>query len=117
MVSFAPDNDLSLMVETANRFAQDKLRPVARQAERSGSVPPELATQFAELGLGLVEVPEACGGMGLGLGASVALHEALATGDAGLSMALPQPGAFGRFVRLCGTAAQQQALLQPFADN
>lgn len=117
MISFQTSDELSLVADSAGRFAQEKLRPAGRAAERARAVPQGLRTAFAELGLGLVELPESLGGMALGLGAAALVAESLAVGDLGLAMALPQPGAFGRLLQLLGTPAQQQTWLAAFADQ
>lgn len=113
MISFALGEELSLLQETARKFAAERLRPRLRELEASG--PSEADRRaFHELGLGLVDLPEHVGGAGLGLAASVVVHEELAWGDPGAALALDGPGAAAHAVLELGDAEQQARLLAPF---
>lgn len=52
--------------ETANRFAQDKIAPLAVRIDAEDWFPRELWPQMGDLGLHGITVPESMGGLGLG---------------------------------------------------
>lgn len=59
--------DQKALQETARRYAQERLPPIASELEASGEPPShELVREYAELGFLGVNVPEKWGGLGLG---------------------------------------------------
>ena len=46
-----PDDDQKMIVETVNEFAEEFLRPAARDADTAAASPPELIAKAAELGI------------------------------------------------------------------
>jgi alkylation response protein AidB-like acyl-CoA dehydrogenase len=88
MVSFDLTDEQKMIRETVAAFAAGEVRPAARAADETGSIPPELITKSWELGLVAGIIPERFGGYGdtrsAVTGALVA--EELAFGD--LSIAL-----------------------------
>ena len=117
MIAFDLGEELDLVVQTAQRFADADLRPAARAASASRQVPETIVQKFVQMGLGLCDLPEHFGGMGLGLVGQTAIQEVLAGGDAGLNLALPQAGAMGRLLTLLGDPQQQRAFLAPFVQH
>lgn len=117
MIAFDLGDELELVVQSAQRFAQNDLRPAARAAAQSRQVPEAVVQRFVQMGLGLCDLPEGLGGMGLGYVGQTAIAECLASGDLGLSLALPQAGAFGRLLGLLGSPQQQRAILAPFVRS
>jgi alkylation response protein AidB-like acyl-CoA dehydrogenase len=111
MLSFALSEDQQMLQETVRKFAADELRPVARALEKARAVPADLQRRFAELGLVLVDAPEAAGGMGLGLTTAVLAHEELAWGDPGAAVALWSPSGVVAAALELGTPEQAKALL------
>jgi alkylation response protein AidB-like acyl-CoA dehydrogenase len=95
MISFQPTEDEVTLAATLRRFAQDRMRPVARQCEEQGHLPDTLACSFWELGLALMNYSPDLGGAGLGQRTAVIAEEELAWGDAGIAVALPRPGLAG----------------------
>jgi alkylation response protein AidB-like acyl-CoA dehydrogenase len=114
MISFAPSDEQELVRETARKFALEELRPRLRQLEQGG-VPGELRRRFHDLGVALIDVPEAAGGMGLGVTTAVLVHEELAFGDPGAAVALWGPHLAAAAVAELGTPEQAARLLAPFA--
>jgi acyl-CoA dehydrogenase len=86
--------DFSLTVEqlalqeTARRFAQQEIAPVAAAFDQSGEFPGEIMKQAWELGLSCISIPEAYGGVGLSLLDSVLVVEELAWGCAGMATSI-----------------------------
>jgi len=99
-------DELALVVETARKLAESELGPHLREAERARGVSPELRAAWDEVGLASLELPEACGGAGLGCLARVLVNEELAAGDAGAALALdPYGPAMTTLLELGGEAA------------
>jgi len=117
MINFALDEDQQLIQETVRKFAADVLRPRMRELEKLGAVPDGLRRQFHELGLGLLDAPEAAGGQGASLVTAALVHEELAFGDPGLAVALWAPHLAGQALLCLGDAAQQTRFLARFADT
>jgi acyl-CoA dehydrogenase len=116
MISYALEEDQQLILETVRKFAADSIRSKARDFEKSG-VPEGLRKQFHELGLGLLDLPEAVGGQGASLVTAAIVHEELAYGDPGAAVALWAPHLAAQAIYCLGDEAQQKRLLQRFADS
>ena len=117
MISFEPTEDQKLMVASVAEFAKSVLRPRIRELERLRGVPEEVRKAAYDLGLGLVALPEAIGGAGLGLVTAVMLEEEVSWGDPAAGFAIGGPGAFGLAVLELGTTAQARAALEPFTTE
>ncbi len=117
MISFDPTEDQKLMQQSAAQFAKARLRPAMRELEKARGVPEEVRRQAHELGLGLVALPEAVGGAGLGLTTAVLLEEEIAWGDPAAAFGFGGPGAMGLALTELGTPEQAKALLEPFAGD
>jgi alkylation response protein AidB-like acyl-CoA dehydrogenase len=115
MISFGLTEDQAMLQETVRKFAADELRPRLREYEKARGVPAELERRFHELGLTLVDVPEAAGGMGMGMTTAVLAHEELAWGDPGAAVALWTVGHLPAALLELGTAEQAARLLDRFS--
>ena len=51
MIDFEPTEEQQLIIETVHQFAENEIRPVARSAEESGSLPKDVIGTAQELGL------------------------------------------------------------------
>lgn len=116
MISFGLEDEQQLVQETVRKFAAEELRPRLREFERSG-VDAALRRRFHELGLGLVDVPEAYGGQGAPLTTAVLVHEELAFGDPGAAVALMAPHLAAQAILLLGDEAQKARWLGRFAGS
>ena len=116
MISFGLEEDQQLIQETVRKFAADELRPRMRDLEKSG-IPDELRKRFFELGLGLIDVPEAYGGQGATLSTTAIVHEELSFGDPGAAVALGAPHLAAQAILLLGDEAQKTRLLGRFAAS
>jgi len=114
MISFEPTEDQKLMVESVAAFARSTLRPRIREFEKERGVSEAVRRTAHELGLGLVALPEAVGGAGLGMMTAALLEEEVAWGEASAGFAFGGPGAFGFAVLELGTTEQAKAALAPF---
>ena len=117
MISFEPTEDQKLMVESVAQFARNALRPRIREFEKLRGVPEAVRKTAHELGLGMIALPEAVGGAGLGLTTAVLLEEEIAWGDPAAAFAFGGPGAFGTAVLELGTTEQAKAALEAFTSE
>ncbi|HEY8076775.1 MAG TPA: acyl-CoA dehydrogenase family protein, partial [Labilithrix sp.] len=115
MISFRPTEDQKLMVDSVAQLAKTTLRPKMRDFERARAVPEDVRKTVHELGLGLVALPEAIGGAGLGMTTAVLLEEEIAWGDPAAGFALGGPGALGFALLELATTEQARDALAPFA--
>jgi acyl-CoA dehydrogenase len=75
-MDFELDDDLLTLQQTARRFADEEIIPVAAQYDVSGEFPTEILRKAWELGLSHTFIPEEHGGVGLSvLGSCVAVEE------------------------------------------
>ncbi|MDR7420526.1 MAG: acyl-CoA dehydrogenase family protein [Armatimonadota bacterium] len=77
-----------LLHQTIRAFAREALRPHAAAWDRAGRFPIELIPRLAELGLLGMAVPVEYGGTGLSMLAIATAIEALAWGDAGVTLSV-----------------------------
>ena len=117
MISFEPTEDQKLMVESVGAFARGTLRPKIREFERDRAISEAVRKTAHELGLGLVALPEAIGGAGLGFTTAVMLEEEIAWGEPSAGFAFGGPGAFGLAVLELGTTEQARAALESFTTD
>ena len=116
MISFAPSDDQRMMLDAVGQLGKT-LASRIRESEKLGGVPEDLRKSAHEMGLGLVAIPEALGGNGLGLATAVLLEEEIAAGDPAAGFGLGGPAAMGYALAELGTEAQAKALLAPFAAD
>src|SRR3546814_18065254 len=84
-----------MLQEAARRCAAEELRPAAAAADAACAAQANLLQGAADLGLGMMNIPEALGGAGneRSAVANVLVAEALAHGDMGLALACLAPSA------------------------
>ena len=112
MIDFEPSEDQALIIETVRQFAENELRPKARESDEAASVPSALLDEAHQLGLVANALPEAHGGGGERSAITACLiAEELAWGDLSLALAIQTPALMGLPVADHGTDAQQAALL------
>jgi len=116
MISFELDDEVKELQEMAKKFAENEIRPLARDAEKAGKAPDELMKKYFDLGVSMIDYPESAGGMACPLFWNAVLQEEIGFGDAAVASALGGPGHAGAAVLAFGTEEQQQRLLSPFAD-
>lgn len=112
MIDFEPSEEQALIVETVRQFAANEIRPRAREADESWSLPKGVLDQAHELGLVANALPEAFGGGGeRSAVGGVLIAEELAYGDLSIALAILSPGLVALPVADCGSEAQQKELL------
>ncbi len=116
MIDFAPSEDQELIVETVRQFARNEIRPVARDASETRSLPPALLAHAHELGLVANAVDDEFGGGGERSAVTGALvAEELAWGDLSIALAVLSPALLALPVQDAGSEEQRRGLLPRFA--
>jgi alkylation response protein AidB-like acyl-CoA dehydrogenase len=114
-----PDDDQKMILETVEEFAEEILRPAARDADDAASYPPDLITKAAELGITAISIPEDFDGIAAHRSTvtNALVAEALAYGDMGLTLPILAPGGVASALTHWGSADQQATYLKEFAGD
>ena len=114
-----PDDDQKMIVATVTEFAEEFLRPAARDADAAAAHPAELMAKAAELGITAIKVPESFDGIAENRTTvtNALVAEALAYGDMGLALPLLAPGGVASAITHFGDAGQQATYLAEFAGE
>jgi acyl-CoA dehydrogenase len=118
VIEFEPDEEQALIAETVRQFAENEIRPVARQSDEDGALADSVVTTAHELGLVSNSLPAAHGG-GDGRCAvtSCLIAEELAWGDLSTAIGILSPSLTALPVADFGTAEQQAELLPPLLGS
>ncbi len=104
--------EINALREMVHRFAQERIRPIAAEIDRSNEFPAGLWRELGELGLLGITVPEEYGGAGMGYLAHVVAVEEIARASASVSLSY---GAHSNLcvnqIRLNGTEEQKRRYL------
>ncbi len=119
MISFKLTDEQEVVREAMHDFAEQAIRPVARDADEASAVPEELLAQTWELGLVSTQLPEEVGGAGEARSpvTNAILLEELAWGDAALALAALAPASFAFAVADQGTQQQKREYLPLFCQE
>jgi len=114
-----PDEDQKMILETVEEFAEEILRPAARDADDAASYPPDLIAKAAELGITAINIPEDFDGIAAHRSTvtNALVAEALAYGDMGLALPILAPGGVASALTHWGSADQQATYLKEFAGD
>ncbi|WP_422748767.1 acyl-CoA dehydrogenase family protein [Mycobacterium sp. WMMD1722] len=114
-----PDDDQKMIVQTVDEFAEEVLRPAARDADDAATFPPELIAKAAELGITAINIPEDFDGIAehRSTVTNALVAEALAYGDMGLALPILAPGGVASALTHWGSADQQATYLREFAGE
>ncbi|WP_326547528.1 acyl-CoA dehydrogenase family protein [Mycolicibacterium sp. ND9-15] len=114
-----PDDEQQMIVETVTEFAEEAIRPVAREADESARYPGDLVAKASELGITAINVPEDFEGIAAHRAAvtNVLVAEALAYGDMGLALPILAPAGVASALTHWGSADQQATYLKEFAGE
>lgn len=114
-----PTEDEQMLVDVVTELASEVLRPAAAEADEACAAPEEVLKAGLEVGLPILGVPEALGGISeeRSAMAGTLVAEALAHGDLGLAVASLAPGSVATAIGLWGTDAQQQTYLPAFSED
>ena len=114
-----PDDDQKMILETVREFAEEVLRPAARDADDAAAYPADLIARAAELGITAINVPEDFDGIAEHRSTitNALVAEALAYGDMGLALPILAPGGVASALAHWGSADQQATYLSEFAGE
>ena len=114
-----PDDDQKMILETVEDFAEEILRPAARDADDAATYPPDLIAKAAELGITAINIPEDFDGIAAHRSTvtNALVAEALAYGDMGLALPILAPGGVASALTHWGSADQQATYLREFAGE
>jgi len=119
MISFGPTEEQQVVREAMREFAEQVIRPIARECDEASVVPDAFLQQTWELGLTATQIPVAFGGGGEERSpvTNVLVLEELAFADAGLALAATAPSLFANAVLDHGTDEQKAAYLPLLAGE
>jgi isovaleryl-CoA dehydrogenase len=105
-------DEVDALRETVHRWAQERVRPMAAEIDRTNAFPPALWREMGDLGLLGITVPEEYGGADMGYLAHVVAVEEIARASASVSLSY---GAHSNLcvnqIKLNGTAGQKARYL------
>lgn len=111
-MNFDLGDEVEALRDTVHRWAQERVKPMAAEIDRSNSFPAELWTEMGSLGLLGITVPAELGGAGMGYLAHVVAVEEIARASASVALS------YGAHSNLCvnqialnGTPAQRDRYL------
>lgn len=111
MIDFQPTDEQQLVIDTVRQFAQNEIRPQARDCDESKKLPEKVLEQAHELGLVANALPESAGGGGERSAVTGALvAEELAWGDLSIAAAILSPGLSAYPIAEFGSDAQKETL-------
>ncbi|GHF47497.1 isovaleryl-CoA dehydrogenase [Seohaeicola zhoushanensis] len=87
--------DVNELRDTVHRWAQERVKPMAAEIDRSNAFPPALWPEMGEMGLLGITVPEEYGGLGMGYLAHTVAVEEVARASASVSLS------YGAHSNLC----------------
>jgi alkylation response protein AidB-like acyl-CoA dehydrogenase len=114
-----PTEDEQMLVDVVAELADEVLRPAAAEADETCGAPESVLKAGLEIGLPILGVPEALGGISeeRSAMAGALVAEALARGDMGLAVASLAPGSVATAIGLWGSEVQQQTYLPAFTGG
>ncbi|WP_232676920.1 acyl-CoA dehydrogenase family protein [Nocardioides sp. R-C-SC26] len=114
-----PSEDEQMLVDVVGEYAAEVLVPAAAEANETCLAPEAVLKASLEIGIPILGIPEALGGISeeRSAMAGTLVAEALAKGDMGLAVAVLAPGSVATALGLWGTEAQQQTYLPAFSDS
>ena len=114
-----PTEDEQMLVDVVSEYAEEVVRPAAAEANETCEAPEAVLKAGLEIGLPILGVPEALGGISeeRSAMAGTLVAEALSKGDMGIALAALAPGSVATALGLWGTEAQQQTYLPAFTED
>jgi len=117
MYSFTPTEEQQMLLDAVERYAEQDLRPAAREADEQAELTPRLIEKGWELGILQASIPPAYGGFGDHSAVTgVLAAEALAYGDLAAALAVMTPNLFVLPLLLAGTEEQKQTHIPPVIE-
>ncbi len=119
MISFGPTEEQDMVREAMRDFAEQAVRPIARDCDEASEIPADFLQSVWDLGLTSTQIPESYGGGGEERSAvtNAMVLEELAVGDATLAAAATAPSGFANAILDHGSEEQKKALLPLFCTE
>jgi alkylation response protein AidB-like acyl-CoA dehydrogenase len=119
VISFKLEEEQEIVREALHAFAEEAVRPIARECDEEEKISEEFLAQSWELGLVSTQLPTSYGGAGEARSpvTNAIVLEELAWGDAALALAAVTPAGFAYAVEDFGTEEQKQAYLPHFCGE
>jgi alkylation response protein AidB-like acyl-CoA dehydrogenase len=118
VIDLEPSEEQQLIVDTVRQFAENEVRPAARECDESAKLPGDVLSQVHELGLIANALPAEHGGGGERSAVTSALViEQLAWGDLAIALAALSPSLVALPVADFGSAAQQRSSLPVYVGE
>jgi acyl-CoA dehydrogenase len=118
LVSFTPNEEQQLLIDTIGRYASNDMRMVAHEADEASEPALDIVAKGWQIGLVPSSIPEELGGFGeLSAVTNALAYEELAYGDLATALHVLAPALFAYPVVLFGTADQRQDLLPLFLEE
>jgi alkylation response protein AidB-like acyl-CoA dehydrogenase len=117
MLSFTPDDEQRMVIDTIHRYAEQDLRKVAHEADEASELPPSVVEKGWGLGILPGNIPDAYGGYGEHSALTgVLAAEEMAWGDLSAALHVMAPNLVAIPILLAGTDEQRQKMLPMFCD-
>jgi len=117
MVSFTLSDEQKQIQSLAAEFAEREIAPKAAHHDRTGEFPREICKKAWELGLMNGHIPEAYGGLGLGVFDSCLVAEEIASGCTGIGTAMEANNLAEAPVIVAGSDEQKKRFLSPMTEE
>lgn len=119
LFDLTPTEDQQMIVETVKEFAESRLREAAYKSDHEATPPENLVAEASELGVTMINVPEAFEGIATGedVTTNALVAEALSYGDMGLALAVLAPAGVAATLTAHGSDSQQKTYLPAFAGE
>jgi alkylation response protein AidB-like acyl-CoA dehydrogenase len=119
LFDLTPTEEQAMVQDAMQRFAAERLRPLAAESEHANSAPKELLEEAAALGLCSLCIPSELGGVGdeSSIVTRALAAQAMAHGDMGLAVACLAPSGVAAALAEWGTPEQQAKYLPEFAGE
>ena len=119
MISFGPTEEQEMVREAMRDFAEQAVRPIARECDEASEIPADFLQSVWDLGLTSTQIPESYGGGGEERSAvtNAMILEELAFGDATLAAAAVSPSGFANAIVDQGSDEQKKTLLPLFCTE
>lgn len=109
MYSFTPTEEQQMLIDAVGRYAENDLRPAAREADEEAQLPRKLIEKGWELGVLQASLPGGYGGFGdYSAVTGVLAAEAMAYGDLSSTLAVMTPNLFVLPLLFSGTEEQKK---------
>jgi acyl-CoA dehydrogenase len=117
VIDFSLSEEQKALQKLAHDFAEKEVRPRAAHHDETGEYPWEIIKKAHEIGLMNTHVPEAYGGLGLGVLDSCLIAEEIAWGCTGIGTAMEANGLAQAPVMVAGNDDQKKRFLAPMIDE